>query len=139
MKIISNRGFTLIEALIALLILSIGLLGVAAMQMKALQGAHMGYQRSLASVIAIDAQERAWALLASSGVCPDAADLSDWLGTGNNGWSGLLPGIDTGSGIAGGGPTNDCEYTVTLTWGDERLADGESVGSFIYDFKLPSG
>ncbi|MBF7055111.1 prepilin-type N-terminal cleavage/methylation domain-containing protein, partial [Halomonas sp. KAO] len=53
----SNRGFTLVEALVALVVLSIGLLGVAAMQMKALQGAHIGYQRALASIIAIDAQE----------------------------------------------------------------------------------
>lgn len=139
-----SRGFTLIEALVALLILSIGLLGVAAMQLKALQGAHMGYQRSLASLIAIDAQERAWALLAASsdGTCPEASDsdLADWLGSESEseGWAVFLPGITTGSGISGG-PSDDCEYTVTLTWGDDRLAGGETVGTFIYDFKLPGG
>lgn len=59
-----QRGFSLIEALIALLVLSIGLIGVAAMQLKALQSANAGYQRSVASVAAVDAQERLWAALA---------------------------------------------------------------------------
>src|SRR5690554_3660239 len=56
-----QSGFTLIEALIALLVLSIGLLGAAAMQLKALQGAQSGYQRALASLAAQDAVERLWA------------------------------------------------------------------------------
>lgn len=128
----------MVEALVALVVLSIGLLGVAAMQMKALQGAHIGYQRALASIIAIDAQELSWELLASTGTCPPEEDLTDWLGTEGDGWSGLLPYVESTSSISGG-PSTDCEYTVTLTWGDSRLADGESVGTFVYDFKLPSG
>jgi len=62
-----QRGFSLIEALIALLVLSIGLIGIAAMQLKALQSANAGYQRSVASVAAVDAQERLWAQLALLG------------------------------------------------------------------------
>lgn len=61
-----EHGFSLIEALVALLVLSIGLIGVAAMQLKALQSANAGYQRSVASVAAVDAQERLWAQLAAS-------------------------------------------------------------------------
>lgn len=59
-----QRGFSLIEALIALVVLSIGLVGVAAMQLKALQSANAGYQRSVVSIAAVDAQERFWAQLA---------------------------------------------------------------------------
>ncbi len=67
----SQSGFTLIEALVALLVLSIGMLGVAAMQLKALQGAHVAYQRSIASLAAQDAQERLWAEVAAApGVPP---------------------------------------------------------------------
>lgn len=66
-----QRGFSLIEALIALVVLSIGLIGVAAMQLKALQSATAGYQRSVASVAAVDAQERLWAELAQGTDCPD--------------------------------------------------------------------
>lgn len=64
-KFSKQRGFSLIEALIALMVLSIGLIGVAAMQLKALQSASAGYQRSVASVAAVDAQERLWAQLAN--------------------------------------------------------------------------
>lgn len=134
MKSMSCRGFTLVEALVALVVLSIGLLGVAAMQLKALQGAHMGYQRSLASLIAIDAQERAWESLASSGVCPAASALRNWI----DDWDGLLH-ITSDPPIINVGAEENCAYRVSLTWGDDRLVDGESVGTFVYDFKLPSG
>ncbi|BBI64304.1 hypothetical protein HSBAA_56100 [Vreelandella sulfidaeris] len=72
-------GFSLIEALIALLVLSIGLIGVAAMQLKALQSANAGYQRSVASVAAVDAQERLWAQLValnSGETCEDIDRLA---------------------------------------------------------------
>src|SRR5690554_8195605 len=70
--LIRAKGFTLLEALIALLVLSIGMLGVAAMQLKALQGAHAAYQRSIASLAAQDAQERLWASMINL-QCPDWA------------------------------------------------------------------
>ena len=70
-----QRGFSLIEALIALLVLSIGLIGVAAMQLKALQSANGGYQRSIASVAAVDAQERLWAALADLEVGQTCDDI----------------------------------------------------------------
>jgi len=39
-----QHGFTLIEALVALAILSFGLMGIAAMQLNALNSASRGYQ-----------------------------------------------------------------------------------------------
>jgi type IV pilus assembly protein PilV len=74
-----QRGFSLIEALIALVVLSIGLIGVAAMQLKALQSANAGYQRSVASVAAVDAQERLWGELTSleAGQTCEDIDTSD--------------------------------------------------------------
>src|SRR5690554_5039593 len=68
-----SRGFSLIEALIALLVLSIGMLGAAAMQLNALQSAHIAYQRSIATLAAQDAQERLWAQMESGSgtlTCP---------------------------------------------------------------------
>ncbi len=47
-----QRGATLIEALVALLLLSIGLLGVAGLQINALQGSRTAHVRSQASVLA---------------------------------------------------------------------------------------
>lgn len=75
-----QRGFSLIEALIALVILSVGLLGVAAMQLKALHSATNGYQHSIANLAAVDAQERLWAELASTDVdsCTSIDVEADW-------------------------------------------------------------
>lgn len=76
-----QQGFSLIEALIALVVLSIGLLGAAALQINALQGAAAGYQSTLASIAGLDAQQRVWKLRAYAGSCDDidlAAEESDW-------------------------------------------------------------
>ncbi|MDL0434070.1 type IV pilus modification protein PilV [Marinobacter sp. TBZ242] len=129
-----QRGFTLIEALVALVILSFGLLGVAAMQLKALQSAHMGYQRAVVSLAAIDAQERAWAIMAqdSKKKCPIDTGLNGWKAH----WNILLP-------IASHGSTqvqevDACEYAVTIGWAEERFSDpDEQVVPFIYSFRLP--
>ncbi|EWG98735.1 type IV pilus modification protein PilV [Halomonas sp. BC04] len=124
-----QTGFTLIEALIALVVLSIGLLGVAAMQLKALQSAHMGYQRAVVSLAAIDAQERAWAKLASNGTCPAGGDIEgDWLGE----WFGTIL-VNDGSSLSNAG----CQYTVSIEWQEERYSDGETGDAFVYLFRLP--
>jgi type IV pilus assembly protein PilV len=54
----NQRGTTLIETLVALLVLSIGLLGVAALQVNALQNNQMAHVRSQASVLAYDLADR---------------------------------------------------------------------------------
>jgi len=53
-----NKGFTLLEALIALLVLSIGLLGLAALQARGLSYNHDAYVRSQATYLAYDMIER---------------------------------------------------------------------------------
>jgi type IV pilus assembly protein PilV len=61
-----QAGFGLLEALVALVILAFGLLGMAGLQLHALKTATQGYQRSVATLAAIDAQERLWSALAAS-------------------------------------------------------------------------
>lgn len=110
----SQRGFSLIEALIALVVLSIGLIGVAAMQLKALQSASAGYQRSVASVAAVDAQERIWAEWARDDVnsCADIDVEADW----KTHWftdsdSNPLRNVtEQGSAIV----PNGCEFTIVI-------------------------
>lgn len=53
-----NKGFTLIEVLIALVVLSIGLLGVAGLQAKSQQFSRNAYLNTQATVIAHDILER---------------------------------------------------------------------------------
>lgn len=51
-------GFTLLEALVALLVLSIGLLGLAALQARGIAYSHDAYVRSQATFLAYDIMER---------------------------------------------------------------------------------
>jgi type IV pilus assembly protein PilV len=51
-------GMTLIEALVALLVLSIGLLGVAGLQWEALRSNHGAHLRSQATILAHDIADR---------------------------------------------------------------------------------
>lgn len=54
----SQTGTTLIETMVALLVLSIGLLGIAAMQMSGLFQNRAGYERSQAVMLASEITER---------------------------------------------------------------------------------
>jgi type IV pilus assembly protein PilV len=53
-----QRGFTLLEVLIALLVLSIGLLGLAALQTTGLRSNQMASMRTLATQLAYDMTDR---------------------------------------------------------------------------------
>lgn len=54
----TQDGFTLVEALVSLLILSIGLLGLAGLQASGLRSNQGAYARSQAVILAQDAMER---------------------------------------------------------------------------------
>lgn len=53
-----KRGFTLVEVLVALVILAIGLLGMATLMMSSLQSSQGAYLRSQASLLTYDIVER---------------------------------------------------------------------------------
>lgn len=55
----SHRGFTMIELLIAVVVLSIGLLGLAALQAQALRNNQSSYHRTQATILAYDMIDRA--------------------------------------------------------------------------------
>jgi type IV pilus assembly protein PilV len=55
---VCNKGFTLVEILIALVILSVGLLGLAALQMSSLKLLSDSYYRSIAVIQANDMRDR---------------------------------------------------------------------------------
>lgn len=96
----ASRGLTLIEVMIALLVLSIGLVGLASIHLISLKSAHSSYYRSFASTAALNAEERLWQLaqenLTDPGECVSDNTLStleanlqqDWRAGGNSstGW-----------------------------------------------------
>jgi len=54
MFIEKTRGFTIVEVLIAMVILSIGVLGLGMLQLKSMQNTQGGYLRSQAAILAYD-------------------------------------------------------------------------------------
>lgn len=58
LPVTSTRGFTLLEVLVALLILSVGLLGLAALQTTGLRFTHQSEQRTQAVIQAYDMLDR---------------------------------------------------------------------------------
>lgn len=140
-------GFTLLEVLIAVLVLSLGLLGVAAMQLRALQSSHVSYQRSVATLAAQDAVERLWGAMMIIDpdvgyiICPTGGEVNGDDGeSGVNGewrsyWvsAGKLPGLKDEGPIS---VLSQCVYQVSIEWEDERF-EGESVSALTYLVGLP--
>ena len=78
MKVISNqKGFTLLELLIALVILAIGLLGLAGLHIAAIKGNVSGFKISAASAVAQQRIEELKAMDSSSAALSAGAHPAD--------------------------------------------------------------
>jgi type IV pilus assembly protein PilV len=78
-----ERGFSLLEVLIALLVLSIGLLGIAGLQTVSLRFNHQSYERTQATVLISEMIEKIMANpVAARGVSFDAVDTFSGVFTG---------------------------------------------------------
>lgn len=112
------RGFSLLETLIALLVLSIGALGNVALQLHALQVTHSAYQRTLASLIAADAGERLW--MAAAGGDDGLGWFGDWVEQRDCAQDDphvCLPGLEVR--ITGVGTGR----VISVSWAEERFTD----------------
>ncbi|WP_066976792.1 type IV pilus modification protein PilV [Methylomonas lenta] len=141
-----SAGFTLIEVLVAVVVLAIGLLGLAGLQASSLRNNQSAYNRSQATQLAYDIADRmrantiAQANYLTATMAPTAAtdqaadceavsttctpadmaenDLFEW----NAALTTLLPsGVGTIT-IAGG------IYTITINWDDNRDGDVDGDG-----------
>lgn len=135
-------GFTLIEVLIALLILAIGVLGVAALQFKGLRYSHDANIRSQINFLAWDIADRMRLNRANAAAYTDA-DENPYTSTGDTNvtacgggdidvqadldcWHDLVDlTLPVGSVATIEGPNNTL-YTVRLSWTD-READTHFV------------
>lgn len=129
------RGFTLLEVMIALVIFSIGLLGLAGLQARGLQSNTMAQYRTTAMILAYDMADRIRANPAgvaagnynsldnanpAAGDCINntcsaaqmaAYDYYEWQQSANN----ALP---SGHGTVTGAPGSP--FTVTVMWDEDR-------------------
>ena len=110
-----QRGVSLVEVLITMVVLAFGLLGLAAFQTKAQVGSIESYQRAQAAVLLQDMQSRL------SGNSADAANYltTTPLGTGD--------GQDTDCSLAAAGSARDkCEWSAALKGAAEKR--GSALG-----------
>lgn len=111
-----QQGVAMLEVLIVFFVLSIGLLGMAALQLKSIQYSQSSYMRSQATVAAHDILDR---IRLNGGNEFNAGDdeLDDWIEFVN----GTLP-------TGGTDPTVVCNAprcTVVITWLDRFDEDGD--------------
>jgi type IV pilus assembly protein PilV len=140
MKIGVARGFSLIEILISVLVLSIGVLGMAALQLNALKSNQTAAVRSHATFLAYDIADRmranlnksrggdydiALAQTAPSGFSIEDVDLAQWRAALNE----QLP--DGKGAVARSGD----KFIVTVQW-DESRVGGSSIQQFVYETQL---
>lgn len=129
----SMRGFSLIEVLVAIAVLSIGLLGMGALQVSGLRVGQGSFYRAQAAQFAIDMADRmranqgaarnyglTMAASAPTGTSVLDRDRADWLAKLRN-----LPG---GDGAIAIDLVNNL-VTITVQWDDSR-AGGTSAESF---------
>lgn len=130
------QGFSMLEVLVTMAVVSFGLLGVAALQIKSLQHAHATYQRSIATTQANDLVERLWASVCALPTGRNEV-TEQWVTFWENdnrlpGWSGEL---DYDSSV------EPPRYTVTISWTNNRVDtsdDGSGAAqSFAYRTAIP--
>ncbi|WP_019021691.1 type IV pilus modification protein PilV [Thioalkalivibrio sp. ALE23] len=130
-------GLTLIEVLVALIVLSVGVLGLAGLQITSLQYSQSSYERSIAVMQANDLVERLWA-----GLCDPDADFfddgnvnvdEDPIDAIKDAWE------NDHTGLPNWDATLDDDSSpmiqLTISW-DSRVDDDETE-SFEHYFRLP--
>jgi len=127
-----QRGVTLIEILITLLVLAIGLLGLAALQGVSLRAGQISMNRTQATNLAYEVIDHARAnrsQIALNGSLPNQPFFE-------NRAAALLPGgsLDVAINNAGGAGI----VTVTVTWIDDRSAEtaGAQQGEFEFSSRI---
>lgn len=124
-----QRGATLLEVLVAVLVLSVGLLGVAALQAAALRNSASSYERSQATILSYslfdamraDAANAAsyntggWLCTAPAGASLRDTQLADWMASLK---ANLGNSANTCVSVAGCGAAGNC--VVTVQWDDSK-------------------
>ncbi len=137
----SSQGFSLLEVLIALFVLSIGMLGLAALQTTSYKFNHQSYQRTQATTLLYDIVDRIRAnstgnyTLAATGTAPTAPtdcntstcgaddmakyDLNQWV-------NGISTNLAGGQGaVATSGALN--RFVLTISWVESGVTKSQKL------------
>ena len=129
-----QKGASLLEVLIALLVVSIGLLGLAGLQTQSIKSNHSSYLRTQATLLAHDLSDR---MRTSKDATENGAFDTDSTYSEKVAWENLLQTRlgSTASSTVEGIP-NSNEFIITITWDDSRGDIGgpinENPESFSY-------
>lgn len=136
-----QSGFTMLEVMVAILIMAIGMLGLAGLMAASMRNNHGAYFRTQAVWMAYDAADRMRAnrqnALAGNynialGAAPpgggaiNAVDLTQWL----NAVSALPQGLGAIN------VANDRTVTITVQWNDTRASGGDAAQQFQMQTRL---
>ncbi|WP_247254681.1 type IV pilus modification protein PilV [Pseudomonas moorei] len=129
----AQEGMTLIEVLVALLILSVGLLGAAALQLNALKYTDSARMTSQASFIAYDMMDRIRANAAADYTITPPAPGNLNVARDQDLYDFTRNIISFGGATATGNISlNQGVYTITINWDDSRAANNaDSRRSFV--------
>ena len=129
----AQEGMTLIEVLVALLILSVGLLGAAALQLNALKYTDSARMTSQASFIAYDMMDRIRANAAADYTVTPPTSANPGNARDQDLYDFTTSIVNFGGPTATGSITlNQRVYTITITWDDSRAANiANSRRSFV--------
>ncbi|MBU2971801.1 prepilin-type N-terminal cleavage/methylation domain-containing protein [Pseudoalteromonas sp. C2R02] len=125
MKIVDSqsKGFTLIEVLIALIISSIALLGLASGQLKSLQYATNSFNYTVSLIQANNAIERMWVdicALQRGDIAFDQAYISS-LDPEFDRYNLDLEGVDVAAG------TFDNDFIIKVNWENDRIKNEDKI------------
>jgi type IV pilus assembly protein PilV len=143
----SNSGFTLLEILVSLVILAIGLLGLAGLQAAGLKNNHSAYHRSQATQLSYDMADRMRVNVAgisfyvagtpaasavtgcatTSGCSAENMAKNDLLE-----WNNLI--TDALPGGVGDITQSGSIYNISVTWNDDR--DGNSANNLEFETSM---
>ena len=137
-----TRGFTLIEVLVALVVLSIGLLGIASLQLSSLRWNHGASLRSQATLLAYDIVDRMRAnqISANAGEYDVALAATKTAGTvaGDDiiRWKTLLSQtLPSGDGAVSRTVTGtSTTYRIVVSWDDSKGA--EAALTFVLETQI---
>lgn len=111
-----QRGASLLEVLVAIVIVSFGLLGLAGLQMTSVKSNHSAYERSQATLLAYDLSDRMRAMHseALNGRFDDGSNHVE-----RTSWDGSIARV-LGTAATGSVVRNDNFVTITVSWDDNR-------------------
>lgn len=129
----TSRGFTLIEVMVTVLVLSIGILGLAALQAQSLRLNHSAYLRSQATALAYDITDRMRANWMAAGTGAYDIDLGDSAPAGATvaaadlvTWKAALA-VTLPNGDGSVARNADGSFTIVVSWDASRGEEDEAA------------